>query len=69
MKYFFSYNIYMYNVGPLRSFLDADKDLSSTSRYSGRTSPTPGARHQSSGSGSRERGGLKFSDHELKVLR
>lgn len=55
-------------VGPLTSFLDADKDISSTMiRYGGRTSPTPGARP--SDSLSREHGGVKFTDRELKVLR
>ena len=58
-----------FHVGPLTSFLDADKDVSSTMiRFGGRTSPTPGAR-QPSYSQSRERGGAKFTPHELKVLR
>lgn len=57
------------HVGPLTSFLDADKDLSSTLKYSGRTSPIPETRHQPVDRGNRDRGGVKFTDHELKVLR
>ena len=41
-------------VGPLTSFLDADKAVSS---------PKPSV------IGSKGRGGVKFTDHELKVLR
>lgn len=56
-------------VGPLTSFLDADKDISSTMvKYGGQTSPTPGSR-PSTDSLTRGHGGVRFTDRELKVLR
>ena len=60
---------YVECVGPLTSFLDADKDTSSTLKYSGRTSPSPRGRHYLSGSQNIDRGGVKFTEYELKVLR
>ena len=51
-------------IGPLTSFLDADKDVSSTLRHT----PSPAGARQPSPS-TNDRGGVKFTEHELKVLR